>query len=175
MIFDDISEAVGELHKDCIQAGINLEKDDTPLNRRTYVRTFFSAVEATIHFMRQVALDKRELFAEEEIEKLEEKRRLPLTDSVAFVCKMYSRAMDSPFMLERSGKEWAAFLTAIKVRDSITHPKRRATLDISDENLHGVRSAYQFVVGAMIQSLAQGSEKLEREIRELLEKHSHGS
>jgi hypothetical protein len=175
-MIDDISDAVGELHQDCIQAGQNIEKDDTPFNRRTYVRTFFSALEASIHFMRQIALATLAkhpgLFDKEEIEMLEEKRRLRLTDSIAFVCEMYSRAMYSPFKLVRSGEKWDAFLTAIKVRDSITHPKRRASLDISNQNLHAVQAAYQFVVGAMIESLAQGSEKVEREVREMLEKHT---
>ena len=88
------------------------------------------------------------------------------------MCEMYSRAMASPFNLVRSGEEWDAFVTAIKVRDSITHPKRRASLDISNQNLHTVQAAYQFVVRAMIESLVQGSEKLEREVREMLEKHT---
>lgn len=170
--FDDISEAVGELNKDFVQAGTNLVKEGTPFNRRTYVRTVFSALEASIHFMRQFALTRPKLFTSEEIEKLQEKPRLRFRDAVAFASEMFSRAMGSPFVLNTGGKEWGVFLKAIEVRDGITHPKRRASMDISDEEINAVYAAHQFVVGAMIQSLAEGSQKVEREVRELLEKQS---
>jgi hypothetical protein len=168
-----IWEMAGLLQRDCERAGHDLEKDDSPYSRRTYVCTIFRSLEAVVSLMKQVALERATLFTAEEIEKLREERPpfLPLKDAVAFASGMYSKAMGSPFCLDKGGREWAAFTKAIGVRNGLTHPKQLESLNISPSDIEAVGLAYRMVVSVMIDSLVQGVEAQHRELLKLCEEH----
>ncbi len=182
---DDVWDIIGPLQRDCEQAGKNLEEHDTPFNRRTYVRTVFASIEAVIYVLKQSALQSKQVgaFSHGEMTLLEEKsytldkgrvqaqnKFLPLDASFHFAIEMFSKTLRSPFKLKK-GKEWEAFKTAIPVRHRITHPKQPELLDISDEEIEAVGTAYRLVVRSIIDSLVEGQETLGRELREMCEKN----
>ena len=170
---DDVWEMAGLLQRDCEKTGEELEKDDTPYRRRTYVRTIFASLEAAIFLMKQTALERPALLTADEIAKCRDEKPpyLSLPKSVEFAVEVFSKTGGSPYRLNKDGKEWPAFLMAIEVRNAITHPKRLGSLNISDEEIEAVGLAYRMVVSSMIHSVAQGQESLRRELNELCEKH----
>ncbi len=182
----DVWAIIGPLQRDCEQAGKNLQDNDTPFNRRTYVRTVFASIEAVIYVLKQDALQYRQpgRFSDGEIAMLEEKtytldkgqvktqtKFLPLDENFLFAIDVVSKVLKSPFKLDNKGKEWQAFKKTIDVRNRITHPKQPELLDIDDEEIEAVGMAYRLVVGSIIDSIVEAHKLLRREVKEKCEKH----
>lgn len=183
---DDVWAIIGPLQRDCEQAGKNLEQEDTPFNRRTYVRTVFASLEAVIYVLKRAALQSKEMggFFHDEMSLLEEKsyslakgkvkahdKFVRLDENFPFAIDMFSRVIGSPFTLNKASREWTAFKEAIPVRHRITHPKRPELLDISDDEIQTVGSAYRLVVRSIVDSLMEGHNLLGREVKEMCDKH----
>lgn len=182
----DVWAIIGPLQRDCEQAGKNLQDNDTPFNRRTYVRTVFASIEAVIYVLKQHALQHRQLggFSDGEIAMLEEKTYTPdkgkgrakpkflrLNENFPFAIGVLYRVLKSPFKLDKKGKEWEAFKKAIEVRNRITHPKLLELLGVNDEEIEAVGVAYRLVVGSVVDSVVEGNRLLRRVAKEMCEKH----
>jgi hypothetical protein len=182
---DALWEMLGALHRDFNQAFENLQEEDTPYNRRAYVRTAFASVEGITFSLKQEALRHKERghFSQAETALLLEEsytldkgkatvqgKFLRLEDNFPFAVEMWSRAMKSPFVLKKE-KEWEAFKNAIWVRNRIAHPKRPEHLEISDHELEEVGTAYGWVVGSIIYSLSEGVSAVRSELEEVAKEH----
>ena len=179
---DSLLDMVGTLYGDCKHAQDNLNENDTPYNRRAFVRAAFASIEATTFHLKQQALGKQRdgIFSQAEFALLMEEtytldkgkavsqvKFLPLDQNFLFAIAMFSRAAKSPFMLEK-GKEWETFKQAIQVRNRITHPKRPELLDISDGELDDVALAHRWVIMSIVHSISAGVTAMRAEIEEKL-------
>jgi hypothetical protein len=182
---DELWQMLGALHQDVNQAGENLQQEDIPYNRRAYVRAALASIEAITFDLKQEALGtpKKNIFSQSEKALLLEGsysldggeprtscKFLRLEGNFIFAVAIYSRAIGSPFVLEK-GNEWQAFKSAIAVRNRITHPKRPGLLAITDEEIQLVALAYQWVIGTMISSLSAGNAALCSEVERMAKEH----
>ena len=182
---DGLWEMLGALHRDVTQACDNLTADDTPYNRRAYVRAAFASIEAITWFIKQDALRHREtgLFSLAETALLlEESYSLdkgkaevqtkfqPLDQSFPFAVQMFSRGFKSPFVLKKA-KGWEAFKKAIQIRHRVTHPKRCELLEVSDQELEDVGTAYGWVVGSIISPVSESAFTLRSEVEKMAKEH----
>lgn len=182
---DDLWGLLGTLHQDFNQAFTNFHKEQTPYNRRAYVRAAFAAMEAITFFLKREALCRRpEIFSHaektllsEESYSLDNKRNaevqpkfLPLDRNYVFAMQMFSRAMKSLFVLEKR-TEWEALKKAIQVRNRITHPKRPELLEVSDQELEDVVTAYRWVVMSTVSCISEAASALTSEVKKIAEEH----
>jgi hypothetical protein len=107
---------------------------------RAALRSFFANVEAVTFVMRSTVLDLHQqgfvtlslgeqvLLREEsfflDLDRVKTSVRYNRTlDNIVFAFAVYPRVFSIKFSLNRQHSGWAAFQTALRLRDSITHPK----------------------------------------------------
>lgn len=70
--------------------------------------------------------------------------------NLLFAFRIYAKAHQANFVLDRSRAGWQDLLAFIKVRDRLTHPKRFSDLSVSDEE---IRRPFVHSTGSMNSSL----------------------
>lgn len=182
----DLWAMLGALHQDFTQALENLNKNDTPYHRRTYVRAAFASMEGLVFHLKQDALrhQDRLIFSLAEIALLLEEsytldkgkaeiqtKFLPLDQNFPFAVAMFSKGMQSPFVLEKGDTDWDAFKRAIQVRHRITHPKHPDLLEVGEQEIEDVGIAYRLVVMSVVHSLSGAVTALRSETEAILNEH----
>ena len=155
-------QAVHVLASDVKAAEKLSERGDTQFARRAYVRAAFALVEGNINLMAEVILDasKREevILTARELEILSQERYtsnqdgllvvhvkfVPIRDRIAPVLEMFSRLFGKYFRLDKSTVGWCDFITAIELRNRITHPKNVESFLIIDSELNAVERAREW-------------------------------
>lgn len=144
------------LSGDHIDAQDRLPGSDTGSNRRSLVRVLFALVEGMISVMGQTSLAFHYLGAvkltNREVEILEDRRRPKLTKRVRCALECYARVFRVPSRLDVDSDGWRAFRGAVKVRNRITHPRRPADCNISDDDLREVRTAADWFIQLLTRS-----------------------
>ena len=163
-----------------------LNKDDTPYNRRMFVRTFYSFIEGTLSFFRSMVLkdastrpvaltyDEVTLLTEESC--FVDDRGNVVTQQKYLNFKGAFRLSIQYFFAEalRSSKVdygdggWEAMLRGLKIRNRVAHPKLSAHLAITDDELETVRNAKKWADN-LIHTLFQEKTRLVKEKFELLQ------
>jgi hypothetical protein len=153
----------------------NLHSEDCQFWRRTYVRTVFSLLEAMNSIVKEKAVeaacsgDKTSLntsriellgdytYRIEKNGKLEQQeQRFPFVNYTAFVLRsLCEESYVEPSFFSDNG--WNEFQKAVKIRYRLTHPKRNADLDISDEELQTVREAMRWHGNAMLHGFTKST------------------
>lgn len=150
--FDDALEALSE---DMSEATQRLRAQDSQFNRRVYIKTFFAFLEgfawalrkATIDLMHYNALKHHKLnidrliLLREEFPTLDNtgklsfrKHQLPFISYFAFTLRSFAEEQhfDPDFFVDIG---WGHFQKAVKIRDRLTHPKRKQDMSVSNAEL----------------------------------------
>ena len=133
---------------------------DSPFARRTYVRSFFAAVEgwfniiATIlllePILHRVPLTSGEVAVlSDESYEVDEKgavlarsaRFVPLYRRVRLAFALTARTSGSDYVLDVSGRGWKAFRHAIEIRNRLMHPKSIDDLAVTDVEMKTILEA----------------------------------
>ena len=150
--FRNLRETYNELISD-VEAAKKLDTDycHEDFIKRTYTHSFFAMVEGVIFQLKKIALeanDEANVFDVYEVELLSEKSgflanngvakqskaKLQLMPNIIFSLNYAAKALRLTYIVNKdSGYE--SMLEAIKIRDRITHPKRKASLIVSDQDM----------------------------------------
>lgn len=139
------------LGEDILLAQEALEREDSQANRRSFIRTIFSAVEGYVSQLRDsvlsslvelhsippakiLALTEKTYSVNEKGEFTEHSRYLShaaLLRLTVQVAKEFSESLDVDF----GGGGWQKLQKASQARNRLTHPKIKSDLVVSDENI----------------------------------------
>jgi hypothetical protein len=154
--------------------------------RRVLVRAFFSFIEGLAYNLRQVTLasckglpnvSAAELFLlQEETCEIDEKGKvrpprekyLATGSAFLFSLRMYPKAHGGQYNPELGDGGWEAFRNALALRDSITHPKSAAKLEISDEALVNFAKASEWGKSA-IRGMFDACDEADRQVERTLQ------
>ncbi len=149
-----------------------LAAENSPYNRRSYVRTVFAAIEGITAFLRVESLRSIRTGAlrasHDEIAMLHEegysltdsgeitshRRFVPLDASVRFLFRLYFDRRRPGTSVDYSEPGWAAFKRALKVRHRITHPRHASDLVVSDAEIVDSRDGHRWVTTTMLRTFA---------------------
>lgn len=154
MKLTDVVEKFMPMVDDARWAEAALVKEDSQYTRRAYIRSMFALIEGTIWVLKQSllqALDEentihlspgeREMLSDTTYELKsngqikEQTKYLKLTDNLKFTYSMLAKYTPINMKLETSTVEWENFITAINIRNRITHPKTPDDISISDKEI----------------------------------------
>ena len=150
-----MSDNLKWLHADVQQNRELLEKEDSQLARRNYLRSLVALYELTLSNLRErtakLLVDKFEFDGQwnlheiipllDDIATLSDNgklklnpNRLPFLSLVAYMLKTYAKLIDYPENV-LSDNRWQAFRQTITIRHRITHPKLYSDIDITNDEL----------------------------------------
>jgi hypothetical protein len=92
-----------------------------------------------------------------------ERAKLSLKSNLQFAFRMYAKAAGVEYSLPKGEAEWDKFKRSIKIRDRLTHPKKPADLQVSDEDMRMVAEAYVWIFDCQVAFLETLKEKRDRE------------
>jgi hypothetical protein len=136
--------------------------DEIRYCQRSNVKNFFSILECLIFQFKRISLIAYQLdiaeFSESEIALLKEETyelnnkgdvetkisKLKTTDNFLFSVKMLERAFNYSIGFEKNSKQWQDFLTAIKIRNRLTHPKTIEELFITDNEVNVINRVIEW-------------------------------
>ena len=134
----------------------------SPVERRLLVRSVFSFVEAVAFIVKTLALVADEeaqrlspaevALAKEEDYELAESgsvqvrpARLRFKANFRFAFALIAKAEELDYELDVSGAAWQALQRALLVRDRLSHPKRMADLDVTEDEARDAIEAFEWV------------------------------
>lgn len=147
------------LDRDVVASRSALVEHDTQFNRRQFVRTVVADIEGTVGSMIRIALRMHHAGADpftageyallhERVLELrapdavyEPAAKLTTKSNIRFAFSIFTRAVQSDYVLPADESQWSPLLRALDVRDRITLPKSAHDLDISDDELRIVHEA----------------------------------
>ena len=154
MKFGEIKAPLLQLLQDAQSAEDLLSSGDTQFARRAYVRSLFAFIEGAVWILKYACRNGRtpkgvlpvspgeyallgdasyELKSSGEV--AEQPKFLRLQENVKFCAALFNRLFGSKIDLKVGSGDWQKFITAIGIRNRITHPKHLSDFDISDEEL----------------------------------------
>jgi hypothetical protein len=127
----------------------------TPYAHRMFIRAEFALVEGLLHQMRQVtfaSLAETDLLRPEEVTllrqvryTLDKKGHITETEqfenflpNMLFTLRMYAKNHGTEFEPNTGEVGWEAMHRAVRIRNSVTHPKSAACLDLSEQDMEVV-------------------------------------
>jgi len=145
-----------------------LKSDDNQFARRTFLRSFFSAVDGILFALRTIVFEfsknetdspvpntftdgERMLLQERSYEledngtvKVRNQNFQPFLKVLRFTFNVYSKLRRNEYLPDYSGAGWLSFRKATEIRHRITHPKSPEDLEISSEELLEIESAVKW-------------------------------
>ncbi|WP_372731184.1 hypothetical protein [Novosphingobium sp.] len=79
-------------------------------------------------------------------------RYLPLLGAVRLACKIASR-INSKFLVDFEGKEWADFRNAVATRNRLMHPKTMADLAVSSDEIDQVIQSFFWILDVSVKAM----------------------
>lgn len=167
---DDVSEIQELFAEFSSEIEFILKGRDDPvglssIERRIFVRSVFSCIEAVAFRMKAWALTWETnrlspaeiMFAKEEGHDLDANgtikmrpARLPFVGNFRFAFAVVAKAAEVNYKLDVVTDDgWRALNDALKVRDRLMHPKRAADLRVSDAEVRDAKTAYEWVLDQM--------------------------
>lgn len=142
-------------------------------SRRVYVRTLFAMIEGVIYAMKlalfvigreycklkvpDLVVLKESTFDLNPKGEIQEKpKHLRTADNLRFTVRTIERVLKSSINLGVGTQDWTNFKKGIKIRNHITHPKKREDFVISDAELRcicSVNSWFNEIVKEMMKAL----------------------
>jgi hypothetical protein len=74
----------------------------------------------------------------------EQRMQIPLKTNIKFAFRAYARAHLVDYKLNVGDNRWNDFKNSLAVRDRLTHPKEVRNLEVSDEELKSLKSAFDW-------------------------------
>lgn len=148
--------------------------------RRHYVRAHFALFEGMTHLMGRMLLDaydrgalelefEQRTILDERSFSLDASGKVKPRDSynpanakLKFIFRLFASASDSEKLLHREfeGKGWNAYRDAQKLRNRLTHPKRKSDLIVRDEELREIDLASEWFLDVTSKVLNASADKL---------------
>jgi hypothetical protein len=167
-VLNDLNDIIETAAADISMSQKMVKKNHDQFWRRTFVRSLFAGIDGINHHMKhlsilmakfhEIDLTHAEIaMLREETYTLNEKgiaislkSKLRTKDNLCFTVKIFARACNSAYEINRNCEEWASFSEAIRVRDRLTHPKSSADLNISDAELKTAQKTFKWYIANMI-------------------------
>jgi len=167
------------LSDDCVAVGKNYESNRSQLNRRTFIRTFFSYVEGEIFQLKQLCLmmnqEKLVNYNRAELALLRDEQYdlkdggnvrigskfLKIQSNLRFAVKSFDKAFNPPHKIVFEGDGWKSFLEGKKIRNRVIHPKNQYESNINNEEMRTVKKGVNWYNSNM-KNLIEGLEKYDK-------------
>jgi len=172
----DVEGLLEAVFEDVHRATKLLESEDTPFNRRVFVRTAYSSVEAFVSFLKyraveqhaqgglsctpaQLALLREESYSLDPSGKVQvQPKFIPLDQNFRFLVSVFLHREHLPLVVDWGQHGWNCFRTGLKKRNRITHPRLGGDLAVSDEDMEIVRMGHEFVMATVINQFIRALE-----------------
>ncbi|WP_024335227.1 hypothetical protein [Desulfotignum balticum] len=144
------------------------ESEHADIMRRAYVRAVFAFIEGYSYGFRQLSLKisnehngielaPEEIIALREVEvKVEPSgevreypKYIPAKNCLAFSIAALAKQHEADYALDKSGQGWEDYLSALKIRDLLMHPKGHDDLQIANPEFEKAKGAYNWFVGEL--------------------------
>jgi hypothetical protein len=155
---DEIFPAVQAIARDADRCREIMLTEKSQFARRNWVRAYFAWVEATCFLFRRSVLAKRfqkrvirptdipEFAGLSEVrytvtsngEAIAEPANTRTRDYIVFSLISLAKTFGINLSINREGKNWASVISALRVRDRITHPKTLHDIQVSDDDIKAV-------------------------------------
>jgi hypothetical protein len=155
MTFRELKQTLLTISEDAGDAESYLEHNiHSQFARRVYVRSIFSGIEGTLFLLKTVCLNAKTnnelrkisiaeyIVLKEEAyelnnngEPLVQDKFFRLPENLKFTFRIINKLFNAKIDLNLKGNHWNEFLSAIKVRNRITHPKKVDSLLITDSEI----------------------------------------
>jgi hypothetical protein len=130
-----------------------LEKDDSQLIRRTFIRTLFAAIEASLYQAKMILIYANNmgyisLLPEELVLLLEKNYQIddkgkakPINNfqsfrnNFLFIYNTLFRYVNISYQIDKKDKHWGNLITILKTRNRLMHPKLISDLNVNDLEL----------------------------------------
>lgn len=130
-----------------------LDKDDSQIIRRTYIRALFAAIEASLYQakMNLIYANKMEYISllPEELVLLSEKtchiddkgnaklinKFSPFRNTFLFIYNTIFRYANTAYQIDKKDKHWSNFIIILETRNRLMHPKSISDLNVNDLEL----------------------------------------
>ncbi len=160
----DVPELPDIIINDVIEAQDRLICDDSPFNRRAFVRTAFAAIEGVVHIIRRdmLTLSQRhpQTFSRAEMAILSEEtyhvdgrgrpkvraQFMTLTETIRFLAAVAQRHPGMRYAVDLNHVAWENLQTSLKLRHRLTHPKTEADLEVSLDDVQATMSGFLWVL-----------------------------
>ena len=182
----NLDQLISALADDVNTARDQLLEEDTPYHRRTLARAFFAAVEGHTSALKQLSLRRLEadprvyscspaelavLKGEDYVldakgEPFSRPLRTRAARTFLFSLRMYAKSLFQEYRVDLKDPGWAAFKSALQVRNRITHPQRPEDLEVSDADVKVLARAIDW----WNQRYQEGVEESERRLIEVTKK-----
>src|SRR5208337_337773 len=174
-----------------------LSKDDTPYNRRAFIKNYYSFLEGLLYYMRQevikkamsapgtlsvaeMAVLKEETYYVSGKGKVQtQEKHLSFEQSFRISFHYFFKHVDS-VRVDYGNGGWRALLEGLKIRNRITHPKQASQLTITEEELERVKigknwcdNQWRLLVQEHRTQMQRRSEDLQRQAAEMMEESKH--
>jgi hypothetical protein len=145
-----------EIFGDVREATKQLENDDSQYQRRAFIRTFFSAVEAVINTLKRTCVlgpkytfsDAEKACLKEESYTLDHKGEpsiralfIPTKANLRFAITMFAKNKGRTAIINVGTIGWECFAATVEIRNRIVHPKDGTDLRITDTEMEQARKA----------------------------------
>jgi len=144
---------------------------------RSYIRAVFSYIEGNVNGFKSISLkisneeygiqikenEERKLRNVKLDKQTEEERESYITakDNLSLALKSISTQHECDYVLNKQSNDSQNYLTSIKIRDRLTHPKSIQDFKVSEEDLAIVESTYNWFINE-IRSLGESIDKVRR-------------
>ncbi|MGH9968559.1 MAG: hypothetical protein ACREBG_12125 [Pyrinomonadaceae bacterium] len=182
--YKEFNGTIEVLHNDVEYGAEMLNKEDKQFWRRALVRALFAMIEGVTYRMQQIALrasqQPRVAFSPGELQVLLEKSfeldsdgkvverqiRTSLKGIIRFAFRAYARVHVADYELDVGREdEWGAFVSSIKVRDRLMHPKNAADLNVSDAEMTSAQRTFDWFMKSLKKVQEVSLAALEEDVR----------
>lgn len=164
------------LVEDVVSAIERREMSDTEAHRREAIRTIFAAIEGVAWVYREhirraakdlgtlttgleIALQEKSYSAGGRGELVEQVRYTPLANMIRFIARVAVETCQVPEIDFNHGG-WAKLQRAIAIRNRLTHPKSRADLQVSVEEVETAEGGFMWLLALAIEGMGSINERL---------------
>lgn len=186
----DLNKPIIEFANDVMIAEESLEKDDTPYNRRNYIRTVFAMIEGSIFLLKQATLSaaisgNKAVLSIADIAILSEKsfdisnkgephsqtKFFQIEVNFKYTIHIINKIFDCNIVLDTSSEEWNRFVRSVKIRNRITHPKSLKDFYVSKNEINMVcmfDSWFNEIIAQSVEGIYKRISRQERREKDVL-------
>jgi hypothetical protein len=163
---EDVSDLLNAIRANDHAGDVLIDPSKVPRAKaRMLIRSIFATIEGLVYSMKQLAFEVNngvltldELLVCRELnfglKDDGEVRLVPtqlrLKGNVRFAFATLAKVFHQPFTLQTGGQGWEKFGRSVDVRNRLTHPRKKADLDLSDEEIVDAVAAWTWFDGQFI-------------------------
>lgn len=167
---------------DVVASFEELESDDSPIRRRSAIRTVFASVEGLMSIARnslnslpltpaEVAVVQELTYEVNERGKITERSRsIPFDRSLKAIVRIVRRVRPE-YSLDYDHPAWPALTRTLKVRHRLTHPKRLKDLAVTDEEIAEAHMGFMWFLAFVIEVMSETVDRIKETYSELIQEN----